>query len=58
MLRFLFNLLWFKRTRDWRREVQQDLKATSEAHRAKAESSQDYFLKRDLERLKREERKT
>ncbi len=49
MLRFIFNLLRFRRADERRGGIRRDLQATHDAQRAKADySSQDYYLKRDL----------
>lgn len=53
MLRFLVRLLCFWRASENRAELRHDLRATHEAHRAKADySAQDYRLKRDMEAMK------
>jgi len=55
MLRIIWRAATFWRASERRAELKRDLKATYEAHRAKAEhASQDYRLRRDLEAMKDE----
>lgn len=55
LFRILYRLIFFWKADQARRELQNDLRSTYQAQRARADhASQDYRLKRDLEALNRE----